>query len=100
MCSSPTCPGGGREIGDLLLLGYPGHDGVDLLGVTRLGWPMVWGQPCAAFKNTNSNDCRMCVERMLIARKYDGNLSLRGLQPSSAALAWVECSTTIVVRAA
>ena len=28
----------GGEIGDLLVLAYQGHDGVDLLGVTRLGW--------------------------------------------------------------
>ena len=31
----------GGEIGDLLVLAYHGHDGVDLLGVTRLGRQLV-----------------------------------------------------------
>ena len=29
------------EVSDLLVLAYDGHDGVDLLGVTRLGWQLV-----------------------------------------------------------
>jgi len=35
----------GGEIGDLLVLAYHGHDGVDLLGVTRLGRQLVLSRP-------------------------------------------------------